>query len=116
MGMDPNVASALCYVLGIITGIVFLVLTPYNQNRAIRFHAFQAIFLWVATMVLWVAFSIFSTVALGAFSYGMWGMVHLVFLVIELAIFLFWVFMIVSAYQGKTIVLPVIGQLAQKQA
>ena len=38
--MTDNVASALCYVLGLITGILFLVLPPYNRNRSIRFHAF----------------------------------------------------------------------------
>ena len=30
--MADNVASALCYVLGLITGIIFLVLPPYNKN------------------------------------------------------------------------------------
>ena len=34
--MADNVASALCYVLGFITGIIFLVLTPYNKNSAIE--------------------------------------------------------------------------------
>jgi hypothetical protein len=42
-GMTDNVASALCYVLGLITGILFLVLSPYNQNKTVRFHAFQSI-------------------------------------------------------------------------
>ena len=49
--MADNVASALCYVLGLITGIIFLVLAPYNRNPAIRFHAFQSIFLNVACIV-----------------------------------------------------------------
>src|SRR5258706_15206099 len=41
--MAENVASALCYVLGLVTGIVFLVIPPYSQNRAVGFHAFQSI-------------------------------------------------------------------------
>src|SRR5690242_13181818 len=44
-GIGENGASALCYVLGFITGIIFLVLDPYNKNRNVRFHAFQSIFL-----------------------------------------------------------------------
>src|SRR5262245_60319726 len=52
-GMADNVASALCYVLGLITGILFLVLSPYNQNKSIRFHAFQSIFMHVAVIVLY---------------------------------------------------------------
>ena len=51
-GMTDNAASALCYALGIITGVLFLVLPPYNQNRTVRFHAFQSIFLFVA-LSLW---------------------------------------------------------------
>ena len=43
--MTDNMAGALCYLFGFITGILFLVLAPYNQNRDIRFHAFQSIFL-----------------------------------------------------------------------
>ena len=41
--MADNVASALCYLVGLITGIIFLVLAPYNKNPVIRFHAFQSI-------------------------------------------------------------------------
>jgi hypothetical protein len=38
-GLTDNVAAALCYLLGLLTGILFLVLAPYSQNRTIRFHA-----------------------------------------------------------------------------
>jgi hypothetical protein len=50
--MAENVASTLCYVLGLITGIIFLVLEPYSKNRTVRFHAFQSIFLNVAVIVI----------------------------------------------------------------
>src|ERR1035441_9456595 len=49
--MADNVASALCYLVGLITGIIFLVLAPYNKNPVIRFHAFQSIFMNVAWIV-----------------------------------------------------------------
>jgi uncharacterized membrane protein len=93
------------------------VLAPYNQNKTIRFHAFQSIFLWVASVVVWVGISILHAIVLGATYYGGGlGFLFLITSLINLAIFLFWIFMIVTAYQGKKIVLPVIGQLAQKQA
>jgi hypothetical protein len=41
-GLPNNVASALCYLLGFITGIIFLALSPYNRDKTIRFHAFQS--------------------------------------------------------------------------
>ena len=108
-GMTDNAASALCYVLGLITGILFLVLAPYNQNKIIRFHAFQSIFLNIAWIVFWMVFNIVFT-ALHMFS--------LLFLspLIGLLFFILWIYMIITAYQGKTVVLPVIGPIAQQQA
>ena len=108
-GMTDNAASALCYVLGLVTGILFLVLAPYNQNKTIRFHAFQSIFLNVGWILFWMVFNIIFA-ALHMFS--------LLFLspLIGLVFFVLWIYMIISAYQGKTVVLPVIGPIAQKQA
>ena len=56
-GLPENTAAALCYLLGLVTGIIFLVLEPYNKNKLIRFHAFQSIFLHVCVIIVWVAFS-----------------------------------------------------------
>src|ERR1700679_1592528 len=53
-GMEENVASALCYALGWITGVLFLVLEPYNKNRTVRFHAFQSIFFNIAIIPLYI--------------------------------------------------------------
>ena len=108
-GMTDNAASALCYVLGLITGILFLVLAPYNQNKTIRFHAFQSIFLSIAWIVVSMVINIVFA-ALHLFS--------LLFLspLIGLVFFILWIYMIISAYQGKTVVLPVIGPIAQGQA
>src|SRR5208282_2003122 len=97
-GLPENTAAALCYLLGLITGILFLVLEPYSKNKLIRFHAFQSIFLHVAVIIVWVAF---RTVL----PWTMWYLVSL----IDLAFFVLWIFMLVQTYQGKKIVLPVIG-------
>jgi uncharacterized membrane protein len=107
--MADNVASALCYVLGFITGIIFLVLDPYNRNPVVRFHAFQSIFLSVA----WIAFRIVLSILI-----GMMGLFSMFFLysILALAGFILWIYMIIQAYQGKTVVLPVIGPIAQQQA
>lgn len=107
--MADNVASTLCYVLGLITGIIFLVLAPYNKNPVIRFHAFQSIFLHVACIVVMIGLNI----VLGILH--MWGMFFLGSL-LWLVFFLLWIFLLIQTYQGKTIVLPVIGPIAQQQA
>ncbi|HWB86874.1 MAG TPA: DUF4870 domain-containing protein [Bryobacteraceae bacterium] len=114
-GMSENGASALCYVLGLITGILFLVLAPYNQNKRVRFHAFQSIFLHIALIVVAIGMTIVFAilghiVGLGFFiGLVLWPLFWLATLIL-------WIYMIVSAYQGKTTVLPVIGQFAQQQA
>jgi uncharacterized membrane protein len=107
--MADNVASALCYLVTFITGIVFLVLEPYNKNPVVRFHAFQSIFLGVAWIV--IAFGLNRVL----FMLGLWSMFFLSTLV-GLAFFILWLIMLIQTYQGKTIVLPLIGPIAQQQA
>jgi uncharacterized membrane protein len=113
--MNDNLAGALCYLLGFITGILFLVLAPYNQNRTIRFHAFQSIFLNIAWFAAYIVVSIISLAfrvipVLGAF----------VTIVLHLALFLafviIWFYLLFKTYNGEKVVLPVIGPFADKQA
>ena len=108
-GLTDNVACALCYALGLITGILFLVLAPYNQNKTIRFNAFQSIFLHVGAIVFVIGLNI------------IFGIMHLwelyfVTSLIWLLFFLLWLYLVIQSYQGKTVVLPVIGPIAQQQA
>jgi uncharacterized membrane protein len=116
-GMTDNVASALCYVLGFVTGIIFLVMAPYNTNRVIRFHAFQSIFMNVACVAVMIVMSIVSSILFMILHSlaiaGLWGIVATL---VYLGVLVLWVVMIVFAYQGKLTVLPIIGPLAQKQA
>jgi uncharacterized membrane protein len=107
-GLADNVVSALCYVLGLITGILFLVLAPYNQNRTIRFHAFQSIFLHVALIVFWIGMVFVSAIT--------GGMLFFITPLIGLAFFVLWIVLIIKAYQNQKLVLPIIGPLAEKQA
>src|SRR5450759_143290 len=107
--MADNVASTLCYVLGLITGIIFLVLAPYNKNPLIRFHAFQSIFMHVACIVFMIGLNI----VLGILHlFAMFFLGSLLWLVF----FVLWIYLLIQTYQGKTIVLPVIGPIAQQQA
>ncbi|HKD78360.1 MAG TPA: zinc-ribbon domain-containing protein [Candidatus Angelobacter sp.] len=116
-GMTNNVAGMLCYILGIVTGIVFLVIEPYKNNRFIRFHAFQSIFYWVVCFGFWMIWSwLIVGMFLSAGSLGMWGFIGLVFTLIRLAMFAGWIFLMFKAYNNEEFKLPVIGDLAAKQA
>ena len=107
-GLTENVSSALCYLLGLVTGIIFLLIAPYNQNRTVRFHAFQSIFLALAWFVCSIAVGILGAVTHG-FGYALSPAVGVLF-------FLLWLYMMYTAYNNKKIKLPVIGDLAEKQA
>ena len=105
-GITENVASALCYLLGFITGIIFLVVDPYKNNRQIRFHAFQSIFLSIAWIVLWTVVSIVLP----------WAIYFVVTPLISLAGLGLWLYLMWKTYQNQKVVLPVVGEMAQKQA
>ena len=60
-GLTRNIAGALAYSLGIITGILFMVLEPYRRDRFVRFHAMQSILYFVFA----VAFSIGWSIVVG---------------------------------------------------
>ena len=106
--MADNAASALCYLL--IPAIVFLVIAPYNQKKTVRFNAFQSIFLFVAMVVCSIALGI----VLGILH--MWFIGFGIHSLYSLACFVLWVYLLITTFQGKTTVLPLIGPLAQQQA
>ena len=114
-GLQDNVASALCYLFGWITGVVFLVLAPYNQNPRIRFHAFQSIFFNVGMIVLFIGLTIFSAIVamISSVLAILFSMLHLV---LFLVMIMGWLFLMYKAYNGEKFRLPVIGALAEKQA
>ena len=104
-GMSENLASALCYLLGLVTGIIFLILAPYNQNKTVRFHAFQSIFGHLAVILIWVVFTILSH-----------GLGWLLAFPYSLLVFVLWLYMMYSAYNNRKVKLPLVGDFAEKQA
>jgi uncharacterized membrane protein len=107
-GLTENVASALCYALGLLTGIIFLLIAPYNQNKTVRFHAFQSIFFNVAVIAFYIVWGFLSLL--------MHGLGFLLYPLFGLAIFAVWLYLMFSAFTNKKVKLPFIGDLAEKQA
>ncbi len=108
-GLTDNVAGLLAYIT-IIPAIIFLVLEPYNRSRFIRFHCFQSIFFHVGVVIIWIILGVISALPfLGWATLLIWPLVGLGFLVL-------WILMLVKAYGGQMWKLPVIGDLAEKQA
>jgi uncharacterized membrane protein/RNA polymerase subunit RPABC4/transcription elongation factor Spt4 len=103
--LKPNVAAMLCYPLSFITGVLFLILTPYNRDRFVRFNAWQSIFFFLVMLVLsivlrflpwpldWMFYSVFRLLALGGTGWLMY-----------------------KAYRNEWFKLPLIGDWAEGQA
>jgi uncharacterized membrane protein len=113
-GLSANAAGALAYALGLITGIIFLVLEPYKKDRFVRFHAMQSILFCAACIVFSIAWTIVWGILLGV-SVSLALVMMPLRLLISLAIFAFWIFLMYRAYQGQEYRIPLIGDIAAKQ-
>jgi uncharacterized membrane protein len=101
LGLDENIEGLLCYVLGWITGIVFLVLE--KENKFVRFHAMQSIATFLSLTVIgllisWIPF-------IGWVTTPLIGILSLIL----------WLILMFKAYQGEMYKLPVVGDFAEKQ-
>jgi len=107
-----NVAGGLCYLAGFLTGIFFLVAEPYRRNPSVRFHAFQSIFLSVAWFAVYFALGFLLSIMPGM----LWRVSWMLHSVVSFGFFCLWLFLMFKAYNNEKFKLPVIGDLAAKQA
>lgn len=112
-GLAPNVAGALAYVLGPITGVIFLAME--KENRFVRFHAAQAITTGILMIVLSIGLSILSTVLAFIPVLG-WIAAILISIAISLGFLVLWVMLMWRAYQGREWEVPVAGPMARRLA
>ena len=109
VGLLPEkVAGAVAYFL--VPAIVFLLAEPYSKNRFVRFHSFQCLFFALAVFAIHIALSILTVVPFVA-------LVTLpLHLLVSLGAFVLWIVLLLKANQGQMYKLPIIGDLAEKQA
>ena len=101
-GIKPNIAALLAYLLGFVTGLVFLLIE--KKNKFVRFHAMQSI---VVFGVIFVAQWIISFVpGIGVLMSGL----------LSLAAVALWVVLMVKAFQGEKFKLPWAGEVAEKNS
>jgi len=109
-GITPRTASILCYVpvIGWIASIVVLATDRFRQERYVRFHAFQGLYLFVAWLIVdWVVRPMFVHLS---------GPVIRVDKILQAVLMFTWIFMLVKASHEEAYELPIIGELAQKSA
>ena len=101
LGLEENVEALLCYVLGWVSGLVFLLLE--KDNKFVRFHAMQSLVTFLAlTILIWI-FRVIPI--LGWFISVILGLISLVL----------WIVGMVKAYQHETYKFPIFGSFAEKQ-
>lgn len=98
--MDPKLSALLCYLLSIVGGIVFYMI---SKDKFVRFHAVQSIALGIVfvaldMIVIFVPFLWFFS----------W--------VIYLGFVALTVILMIKAYNGEKYKLPIIGDIAEKNS
>ena len=105
-GISPRTASILCYIpgMGWIAAIIVLASQRYRQMPAVRFHAFQGLYLFVG----WLMNDQVLKWALAPVShFHLHDLVSLVLLAMS-------VFMMVKASHDEAYSLPLFGELAHR--
>jgi uncharacterized membrane protein len=99
-GLNKNTAGALAYVLGPITGIIFLIL---EKDPYVRFHAMQSIVVFILLFVLQAVL-------------GMTLILLPLVPLIGIVSFVLWLILIYKAWQGEKWEVPLLGKFAKQLA
>lgn len=114
-GLTMNLAAALSYALGAITGVLFLVLDPYKGNRLVRFHAMQSVLFSVACVIFAIVWSIGVGILVSIAGYWVLTIDVPLRLLLGLGIFALWLYVMFQAYSQNEYRIPWIGDIAAKQ-
>jgi len=101
LGLNQNIEALLCYVLGWLSGVIFLILE--KENSFVRFHAMQSLAIFLSLFVISVAAGFIPLIG--------W---LIAILMAPVTLFL-WLLLMYKAYSGEKYKLPVIGTWAEEQ-
>ena len=114
-GIDANIAAALSYFFGLISGAVFFAIE--NESRFVKFHALQSMMASVAVMVVYIAYTVvwmvLTRIPFLGWLAGIFG--FLGFAVLMLAFLALWVYCMYRAFLGERFKLPYLGDMAEQQ-
>jgi uncharacterized membrane protein len=96
--IKKTTAGALAYVLGPITGIIFLVI---DKDPFVRFHAVQSTVVFIVLMVLqWI--------------FGITVILFPLAAIVGILEFILWLVCIYKAWQGEQWEVPILGKFAKQ--
>jgi uncharacterized membrane protein len=102
-GLDANLAAALSYLVGFVTGLIFLVVE--KDNKFVRFHALQSTLLFATLVAIDILVQIVPLL----------GALLFIFVILPVSAIL-WLLLMFKAYQGEEFRLPVVGKIAADKA
>jgi len=105
----------MCYLLPLVTGVLFLVLPTYQRNRFVRFHALQAVLAWTS---FFAGLIVLAMLAVPLSRMPLIGFVASAVLVYAFALgwFVLWFMLLVKTFQRQEFVIPLLGSWARKRA
>ena len=121
LNLDSNVGAMLCYILnficciGLVLAIVFLF--TEKENRFVKFHAVQSLFLAAFQIVVGIIVGILGLIlslALNTFDLAWlsWLLILGLRFILLIIFLILWIWGGVKAYSGQWYKLPIIGNLA----
>lgn len=101
-GMEPNVAAGLSYLFGCGTGLIFLLLE--KENEFVRFHAAQSLVVFGALFVISLVAGVIPIIG---------PLISVLLFLVSLAL---WLVLMIQAFQGKRVEIPIAADFAKKIA
>jgi len=105
-GLDQGVSVLLAYLFGWISGLIFFLVE--KDNKFVRFCAMQSILINAIFIALWIVFSILGIIPFLGLIFS------LLFMLLAIGFLVGIILLIVKAYSGEKVKLPVIGDLAEQ--
>ena len=109
--MDENIAGLLCYLLGWITGIIFLVT---DKRSYVRFHATQSIVVFGGLTILYYVVGILFGISVFTTGLAGFSLAYFLYRLLQLVGLVLWIVLMIKAYQGSRFRVPIAADLAEK--
>jgi len=105
LGLEENIEAALSYLLGWITGLIFLFA---EKNKFVKFHALQSTIFFGFFTIVFIFLSPFHIIPFINILSKAIAYCLIIFC------FIFWILGIVKAYQHELFKFPIVGEIAKK--
>ena len=106
-GIEENVAGLLCYVLGWVTGIIFLLI---DKRPFVKFHAAQSIVVFGGLTILRIGLAMMGGMTGGLIGWGFYSMLSII---LGLLTLILWILLMIKAFQHEMFKVPIAAPIAE---